>query len=68
MFKSMKVGWSDQGSRGLREGGGNCLKYLLGGEGSKLGQGVGAIKRGVWNPLTNYGMYFSFIYTSDLII
>ena len=60
MFKSMKVGWSDQGSRGLREGGGNCLKYLKRGwnrtkgrenkdlkKRGKLGQGVGALKWGV---------------------
>ena len=50
------------------EGGGNCLKYLKRGwnrtegrehkdfkKGAKLGQGVGALKRGGgWNPLTNY--------------
>ena len=51
--------------RGLREGGGNCLKYLKRGwnrkkgrenkdfqKGGKLGQGVGALKRGrAENPL-----------------
>ena len=47
--------------------GGNCLKYLKRGwnrkegrahkdleKGGKLGQGVGALKRGSWNSLTNY--------------
>ena len=52
----------------MREGGGNCLKYLKKGwnrkegretkilkVGGKLGQGVGALKRGgSWKPLTNY--------------
>ena len=54
----------------MREGGGNCVKYLKGsgtekrGGGTKilkrrdkLGQGVGALKGGGdggWNPLTNY--------------
>ena len=51
----------------MREGGENCLKYLKGGwsrkegrgnkdlkKGGKLGQGVDALKRGAWNPLTNY--------------
>ena len=68
MFKPRKVGWSDKGRRGLSEGWGNCLKYLKRGwnrkEGrgnkdfkkrGKLGQEVGALKRGGWNPLTNYG-------------
>ena len=49
------------------EGGRNCLKYLKSGwkikegrankdfkKGNKLGQGLGALKRGDWNPLTNY--------------
>ena len=57
--------------RRLREGGGNCLKYLKmgwnrkevkgnkdfkkGGWG-KLRQGLGALKKGGnWNPVTNYG-------------
>ena len=52
---------------GLREGGGNCLKYLKRGwnrtegrgnkdlkKGGKLGQWVGALKRGGWKPVTNY--------------
>ena len=26
----------------------------------KLGQGVGALKRGDWNPLTNYGLITSY--------
>ena len=51
----------------MREGGENCLKYLKRWwnrtegrghkdfkRGGKLGQGVGALKREVWNPLTNY--------------
>ena len=52
------------------EGGENCLKYLRRGwnrkegkgnkdfeKGDKLGQGVGALKRGRgWNPLKNYGL------------
>ena len=54
----------------MREGGGNCLKYLKRGwtrkvgkgnkdfkRGDKLGQGVGALKKGGgggWNPLTSY--------------
>ena len=29
-------------------------RYLKGG-GGKLDQGVGALKKGGWNPLTNYG-------------
>ena len=75
----------------MRERGGNCLKYLKRGwnrkkgrenkdfkkRGRKLGRGVGALKSGDWNPLTNYGMYldvyslwdvYSLKYTSDLII
>ena len=59
---------SDYGSRGLREGGGNCLMYLkrewktkegretkIFKRGGKLGQRVGALKRMDWNPLLNYG-------------
>ena len=51
----------------LREGGGNCIKYLTRGwsrkegrgnkdfkKGGKLGHTVGALKRGDWNPLMNY--------------
>ena len=69
LFKPRKVGWSDYGRRGLHEGGGNCLKYLKRGwnrkegrgnkefkKGGKLGQGLGALKREGWNPLTNYGI------------
>ena len=54
----------------MREEGGNCLKYLKRGlnrtegrdtkilkRGSKLGQGVGDLKRGDWNSLTNYESY-----------
>ena len=50
------VGWSDYGRRGLHEGGGNCVKgggiEKRGGETKnlkrkgKLGQGMGALKRG----------------------
>ena len=65
MFKPRKVGWSDYGRRGLREGGGNCIKYLKRGwnrkegrgnkklkkeGGDKLGQGVGTLKRGLEPP------------------
>ena len=38
-----------------KKGGGQNLK-----KGGKLGQGVGALKMGNWNPLTNYG--YSCIY------
>ena len=69
MFEPRKVGWSDLGTRGLREGGGgDCLKYLKRGwnrkegrgnkdfkNGGKLGQGVGALKSGELEPLINYG-------------
>ena len=63
-FKPRKAGWSYKGRRGLRDGGGNCLKYLQRGcnrkeergnkhlkkwgGGGKLGQGVGALKMGGW--------------------
>ena len=64
MFEPRKVGWLDLGTRGLREGGGNCLKYLKRGwnrkeergnkdfkkGGGKLGQRVGALKRGRLEP------------------
>ena len=52
----------------MREGGGNCPRDLKrrwnrkegNGQkdfkkGDKLGQGIGALKRRGWNPLTNYG-------------
>ena len=55
------------------EGGGNCLKHLIRRwnrkegrgnkyfkEGGKLGPGVNALKRGNWNPLTNYGFSYCF--------
>ena len=65
VFKPRKVGWSDYGRMGLREGRGNCLKYLKRGwnrkEGRRnkdfekgkgeLGQGVGALKKGGLEPL-----------------
>ena len=38
-----------------KKGGGQNLK-----KGGKLGQGVGGLKMGNWNPLTNYG--YSCIY------
>ena len=54
--------------KNLCEGGVHSLKYLKKGQnrtegrghkdfkkGGKLGQGVGALKRRDWNPLTNYG-------------
>ena len=63
MLKLRKVGWSDYGRKGVREGGGNCLKYLKRGwnkkeqrgnkyfqKGGKLGQGVGALKGGGLEP------------------
>ena len=34
---------------------------ILKGRGGKLGQGVGALNRGGWNLLTNYGLITSFI-------
>ena len=55
---------------GLCEGGGDYLQYLKGGgtekrggetdilKRGKLGQGVGALKRGNWNPLTNCDCLF----------
>ena len=58
----------------MRVGEGNCLKYLKRGrngkegrgnkcfkKGGKLGQGVGVLKRGGWNPLRNYGQMFASI-------
>ena len=64
MFKPRKVGRLDYGRRGLCKGGGNCGKYLTRGwsriegrgntgfkMGGKLGQGVGALKRGTGTPL-----------------
>ena len=51
----------------MRDGWGNCVKYIKGGgtekrggetklsnRVGKLGQGVGALKKGVGIPLTNY--------------
>ena len=62
----------------MREGGGNCLKYLKRGwnreegrgnkdfkKGSKLGQGVGALKRGGWNPFANYDLQIWYFYLSS---
>ena len=58
----------------MRESGGKCVKFLKRGwnrkEGrgnkklKKGGQGVGVLKRGGWNPLTNYDIYIyiSYIY------
>ena len=68
MFKPRKVGWSDKGRRGLHEGGENCVKYLKMGWNRKEGRGnkdfkkgggqTGSrgqcLKKGGWNPLTNY--------------
>ena len=68
LFKPRKVGWLDEGRRGLHKGGGNRkVKYLkMGwnrkeGRGNKAfrkrgkpGQGVGVLKRGGGTPLINY--------------
>ena len=65
-----KEGWCVKlGQEGLCEGGGTVWNTLKGGgkekwrretkilkKGGKLGQGVGALKRGAWNPLTHYGI------------
>ena len=40
------VGWSDQDSRGLHEGGGNSLKYLKRGWNRKEGRGNKLFKKG----------------------
>ena len=45
MFKPRKVCWSDQGRKGLRQGEGNCLKYLGGGT-EKTGGETKILKRG----------------------
>ena len=62
----------------MREGGRNCLKYLKGSgtkerEGEtkilksedKLGQGVGALKRGGCNPLMNYDERIDLLITAS---
>ena len=70
MFEPRKVGWSDLGTWGLREGGGGgeTLKYLKRGwnrkerKGNKdFKKGAGQVrsrgrcfKKGVGGPLTNY--------------
>ena len=47
MFKPRKVGWSDWGRRGLREGGGNYLTYLKKGGGTEnRGGETKILKRG----------------------
>ena len=46
MFKPRKVGWLDKGKRGLREGGGNCAKYLKRGWNRKEGRGNIKLKKG----------------------
>ena len=59
----------------LSEGGEKCLKYLKKGwnrkegrgnkdfkKGGKLGQGVGAVKRGSWNSLTDYEFSYRFFH------
>ena len=50
MFKPKKVGWSDWGRRGLREGEGNCLKYLKRGWNRKEGTEKMFLKRGQAGP------------------
>ena len=60
---------------------GNCLKYLKREwnrkegrgnkdikKGGKLGQGVGALKSGSWNPLTYYGTMTNVSYAGTLNI
>ena len=46
MLKPRKAGWSDQGRRGLHEGGGNCVKHLKRGWNRKEGRGNKKFKRG----------------------
>ena len=46
LFKPRMVGWSDQDSRGLHEGGGNSLKYLKRGWNRKEGRGNKDFKKG----------------------
>ena len=70
MLKPRRIGWSDQGRRGLREGGGNCVKHFKRGWDRKEGRGdkdfkkggagsrVGALKGEGWNLLTNYDWIF----------
>ena len=58
------------GQKAVVRVGGNCLKYLKRGWKRKEGKGnkdfkkdgVGALKRGGWNPLTNYDIYVKHIY------
>ena len=61
MFTLWKVAESEKGRRGLCEGGGNCVKFLKmgwnrnkgrGNKDGKLGEEVGALKRGGLEPLT----------------
>ena len=73
MFEPRKVGWSDLGTWGLREGGGGGglskgggtekrgkeTKISKRGRG-KLGQGVGALKRGWGDPLRTIQHDFRF--------
>ena len=46
LFKPKKVSWSDSGRRDLREGGGNCLKYLGRGWNRTDGRGHKYFKKG----------------------
>ena len=75
MFKPRKVAWSDEGSRGLHEGGGNCLKYLerecnrkegRGNKGFKkggqTGSRCGCLKKGV-NVVNKINGKLKFLYT-----
>ena len=48
------VGLSKIPQKGVEQKRGEGNKYLK--SGGKLGQGVGAIKRGGWNSLTNYDL------------
>ena len=74
MSEPRKVGWSDQGRRGLSKAGGNCLKYLKrggtekrGGETKILKRGQagprgGCLKKGGLNLLTNYDLNLCIIH------
>ena len=80
MFNSEKFDWSGYGSRGLHEGGENCLKYLkrrcnrkegrankdFKKEGRKLGHRVGVLKRGGGGAGTPYKLWFDIIQISNL--
>ena len=77
-YVSIGEGWLvGLGQEGVAWGWGNCLKYLKRGwnregrgnrdfkKGGKLGQGVGALKRGGWNPFANYDLEIWYFYLSS---